>query len=220
MKKKCVGCGKSFQDTISICNECLLAIQNTREQINPLPRKNRLSGQLFGRKLVLWVTLINIILIFQVPLLVSTQVLPPIIKETGKHLLLGGFIYNLPVIILSLFGFFMGSLFNKAAIKNMLGIWANKEFYTRSNWFLYLKYWLPASRRSVVYLIIFILSVFLIFYFITPLLLSWALKAQSVYGLIFSSGLMLGSNLFIFTFVIGFNLAYYFSTNWMTRLSK
>lgn len=220
MKNKCLGCGKPFQDKINICNECLAAIQKTREQINPLPRKFYLSTKLWGRKLALLLALINLILVFQATILAFSQFLPAIINETGNKPVLGMIVFNIPWIIFFVFGFFLGESFNRRGIKTIVKLWADKEFYALNNWFLFKKYWLPVSPVYAAYFVILIAPVFLIGYLWRPSILIWALKVPSVYALIFCSGLFLGASIFSFSFVVGFFTAYYFSTRWISRLTK
>ena len=220
MKNKCFGCGKPFQDKISICNECLSAIQRTREAIVPMPRKFDLPAKLWGRKLALLLVMINLFLVFQSFILASVQFLPAIIKETGNKSVLNIIVFNLPWIVFFVFGFFLGKSFNRRGIKTIVKLWADKEFYVLNNRSLFKKYWLPVIPVYAAYFVILIAPVLLIGYLWKASLFIWALKVPSKYALIFCSGLFLGTSIFSFSFVVGYFTAYYFSTSWMKRLKK
>lgn len=155
-KRGCLGCGKIYEGTISICQECFNKVESVRSQFDFFPRGLRKKPILMGRKFLFWflpfyIISIVLVLIFCPFSLKTKELASSITEKFGASIWCTYFSLN---IILSLFGLYLGRLINMFSQERLFKIWSNKEWYSASssNW-LYIKFGLPTSSGCLIVLL-------------------------------------------------------------------
>ena len=214
MNKTCLGCGNDFEGKLSICSDCFDNIENVRSQFDSFPRGFRKKPYLFTRKLLLGIAFLNVLLVI-VLVALSSQLMPLIVTKTRYNLFFLVTIVNLPILFIFLFSFYLGDFFHKQGTNQLVKTWSDKEWYSEpvSSW-VYVRYWLPAVLPFFVLL--------LVMWFVCNRLMGvlYFAGTESIFIMCFYIGLGLGLHGFSAGFLAGFATNYYFSTNWMPKLSK
>jgi len=209
MKKKCLGCGKIFEDKISICQDCFKTIEATRSQLDYFPRGFRKKPLLVTRKILSLCVIFSIIcsvFLFSFPVSLVLLRRYPIFLFTGIYL---------PVILLFVVGIYLGNLLNKVFAKKFIKTWLDKTWYSFSTMSgRYIKYWLSAILPFFTLLFIFPV----VFYILIKLFLLPEIK--SIFKIYLFLGLNLGLHAFSLAFPLGVCIASYFSLDWVQKLSK
>lgn len=215
MKKKCLGCGKIFEDKISICQDCFHGIENVRGQFESFPQGFRRETYLSLRKITLWMAVFIMAINITASLLMIPFVCTIAAKLRCNPFSIFANLY-LPSIILFTIGFCFRDFFGKFAARRLIKMWSDKEWYSVSvrSW-RYIKYWLISV------LPLFILSlVFLVSYYIFRVK-GFSSEIKSIYEILFYIGLDLGFRNLAGGIIIGWMVFNYFSSsNWISKLSK
>lgn len=207
MKKKCLGCGKVFEDTINICQDCFQAIEKVRGEMDDLPPDFSKKKLLKWRKTLLLGCLV-LISTFISSVFVCTYVfwrinlfLPPILILT---------LFLSAVFFLSI-GLYLGMFFNKIVIKWLIGIFLTKEGYLGGIRRINRRLHAVPCLFSMVAGIIAIKLLSPLFYQSNKFSFSY---------IIFSVIMLVGGCVCSIGFYIGLLINHYLSTDWMKKLNK
>lgn len=207
MRNKCLGCGKVFEDTISICQECFQAIEKARGEMSVCPQDFSKKQLLKWRKTVLLACLALMgAIIFSI--LVCTYILWRINLAFPPSYILTIF---LSAAFFLFIGLYLGALFNKVLIKWLIGIFLRKEGHLGGI--------RRINRRLYRSPILFSAALGLI----TTLLFShmfYQIDKFSFSYVIFSTIVLMGGAVCSQGYFIGRLINFYFSTDWIKKLSK
>lgn len=201
MKKKCLGCGKVFEDKISICPDCFAAVENARKDIT-LEKNLRKEKIVLARRFIfiVWIVVLAVYIYFltKVSLLLLAK-----FEMIQNVVFLGLLVVG--TLVAYLCGMFAGKSFGKRVFK----YWSDKSWYglTKRQKMRYVK-----KGAFVDFIMPCLIPLFLWILFHIAIFKLFDLK--TTYITIKLSGLSLRG------FIIGFMLHFFLSTNWVPRLSK
>lgn len=207
MKKKCLGCGKVFEDTINICQNCFNAIENARRDI-PLEKRYRKNYLCRMRNVSIFFSALTLSLIVTAFFFFfkATSIL---LKDSTSSRMLELFYFPLAGFLLSFGeGIFMGNY----SAKKTFSQWRDKNWYTSSatNQTIRKRQFRLMLRDILLYGAIFPLNVIL-FSLIRPLIIK---------GAFFPHLDPLTTHFLVFGALSGIAMSGFFNTSWVARLSK
>lgn len=214
MKRKCLGCGKIFEDKISVCAECLNVLEGTRKDIL-LKYYFRKDTWLNFRKSMP----ILLLFLFGVYSFLIIKILGLFFKIFSFKQILVFFYPSIAVLVMS---FFWRVYFGRSNAKHMVKYWSNKDLYTLSLWGRIKKIIWLREFISIFFLPGVIITVigFLLFYFDSSIF------AVSFYNISKHTGDILiiraqAVRFFISAgFVLGVFVGSFFYSDWIAKLSK
>lgn len=129
MKKKCLGCGKVFEDRLSICQDCFNAVEHARNSVT-LPKNFSLLEWRVNRYVMLGgLLVISGLLVFGL----CTAVL-----FLGKHLSLDYIVFLFyPAVFGPGLSFFVGTELARGSMARVVRNWQDQAFFTlrlRERW--------------------------------------------------------------------------------------
>lgn len=216
MKKRCLGCGKVFDDKVSICKYCLETIENVRSQYDVFPNDLQKKNQLTNRKIMFCFSvllIINAVILFYLsrPFLYLTFA-RPVYKQVLE------IVYRYVLVIFLFFsGLNTGRIINKYFIVKLIKKWIDKDWYSVSD----------LSWRNIKYLIsaelpiIFIAMIILIIFLGIKSAVVFRLNLfESSQKIMFYTVSAIGIHGFVLGFAIGFMFFFWLNTDWIARLNK
>jgi len=223
MKRKCLGCGKIFEDRLSICQDCFIEIENTRSTIEHFGRGFRIRPFIVARIIVLAAGLANILAaFFLIVLFLNFQ--PLIAAKTGYSfgrlhpLLIASMLY---LILLFFFAFLLGRLPSKKANHFLVKMWADKTWYSVSPYsWRYFKYWLSVSKHYFIVLGICVIIWSIFYMLFRQATISPSAPTPLFISTLYIQLLAIGSHIFYSGLFSGLAAELYFSTNWVMKLKK
>lgn len=202
-KRGCLGCGKIYEGTISICQDCFNTIESIRKDSNYFSRRLKLRNQVICRKIYLWFGIVFI----SIPIFLLN------VKILNMRNITHVFIFLLLTTPLSLLGLFLGHILARMEAANSVKRWSDRKCYnypftpearkTR-------KYYLHELGITALYLLV-LYSVVMVYNFLTFL--------SPISPIVFDS-LIRGLNLLIWFFLGSSAVSSHHLTNWIPKLSK
>lgn len=214
MRKKCLGCGKVFKETISVCTECRNIIDNVRKNIH-LEAVFKKETFLRFRKIMSGIAL----LLFGIYSLLIIKILGFFLRIFSLQQVI---VFFYPSIVILFVSFFWGAYVGKRSAKTTVRLWSDKDWYSLNLWgriknkFLFRELILLFILPGV---IITCIS-FLFFYFdnaiITRLFYNMSKNINSIL-------IVRAHTIRFFTsagFILGLFFGSFFYSDWVAKLSK